>query len=57
MVNENFCSAKNLGPFLDPFLVQNLAIFTKKIGFWTTFSSKTHIRFVYNLVGNWGQLF
>ena len=30
MVNQNFCSDKNSGPFLDSFLVQNLAIFAKK---------------------------
>ena len=45
MVNENFCSDKKIGPFLDPFSFKNLAIFAEKSGF-RTFSSNPHIRFV-----------
>ena len=41
-----FGLTKKLGPFLDPFLVQNLAFFAQKLGF-RTFSLKPHIRFVY----------
>ena len=51
-----FVLTKKSGPFLDPFLVQNLAIFAQKSGFWT-FSSKPHIRFVWNLVRNWDICF
>ena len=36
MVNEIFCSEKKSGPFLDPFLVRNLAIFAQKPGFFET---------------------
>ena len=43
MVNENFCLDKKLGPFFYPFLVQNLAIFAQKSGFWL-FSWKPLIR-------------
>ena len=42
MVNENFCSDKKSGPFLDPFLVQNLAIFAKKIRFSDIFFETAH---------------
>ena len=54
MDNEFFCPDKKSGPFLDPFLVQNLAIFAQKSGF-QTFSSKPLIRIVLNLVRNRGQ--
>ena len=41
MVNENFWSDKKSGPFLDPFLVQNLAIFAQKSGFRTFLRNRT----------------
>ena len=42
MVNENFCSEKKSAPFLDPFLVQNLAIFATKISFLDIFFETAH---------------
>ena len=33
MINENFCSNKNIGGYFLPFLAQNLAIFAQKSGF------------------------
>ena len=42
MVNEDFCSDKKIGAIFYPFLVQNLAIFTKKIRFLNIFFETTH---------------
>ena len=42
MVNENFCSDKKSGPFLDPFLVQKFGHFHTKIRFWDILFETAH---------------